>query len=58
MAAGVRVGDLVVAALVAVNAAGVPGAGDDLALDIARYATAASADSTDAAAPGPRPRGA
>ena len=29
--AGARVGDLVVAALVAVNAAGVPGAGDDLA---------------------------
>ncbi|HKY68792.1 MAG TPA: P1 family peptidase, partial [Acidimicrobiales bacterium] len=36
--AGVRVGDLVVAALVAVNAAGVPDAPDDLALDIARWA--------------------
>jgi L-aminopeptidase/D-esterase-like protein len=36
--AGARVGDLVVAALVAVNAAGVPGAGDDLAIDIARIA--------------------
>jgi L-aminopeptidase/D-esterase-like protein len=36
--AGARVGDLVVAALVAVNAAGVPGAGDDLAVDIARIA--------------------
>lgn len=36
--AGVRVDDLVVAALVAVNAAGVPGAPDDLALDIARWA--------------------
>jgi L-aminopeptidase/D-esterase-like protein len=42
-AAGVRVGDLVVAALVAVNAAGVPGAGDDLALDIARHAASANA---------------
>ncbi len=33
--ASVRVGDLVVAALVAVNAAGVPGARDDLAVDFA-----------------------
>jgi L-aminopeptidase/D-esterase-like protein len=39
--AGARVGDLVVAALVAVNAAGVPGAGDDLAVDIARIAARA-----------------
>ena len=36
--ASVRVDDLVVAALVAVNAAGVPAAGDDLAIDIARTA--------------------
>jgi L-aminopeptidase/D-esterase-like protein len=34
--AGARVGDLVVAALVAVNAAGAPGADDSLALDLAR----------------------
>jgi L-aminopeptidase/D-esterase-like protein len=34
--AAVRVDELVVAALVAVNAAGVPGAADDLAIDIAR----------------------
>lgn len=48
--AGVRVGELVVAALVAVNAAGVPGAGDALALDIARRATASG--SPPAGAPG------
>jgi L-aminopeptidase/D-esterase-like protein len=36
--AGARVGDLVVASLVAVNAAGAPGADDTLALDIARVA--------------------
>jgi L-aminopeptidase/D-esterase-like protein len=40
---GARVGDLVVAALVAVNAAGVPGAGDDMAIDIARIAGRESA---------------
>ena len=53
--AGARVGDLVVAALVAVNAAGVPGAGDDLALDIARHAAGADtgADAGDATARGP-----
>jgi len=40
VASGVRVGDLVVTALVAVNAAGAPGAGDGLAVDIARFAAA------------------
>ncbi len=49
--AGARVGDLVVAALLAVNAAGVPGARDDLALDIARHA--AGADVGGATARGP-----
>jgi L-aminopeptidase/D-esterase-like protein len=39
--AGVRVDDLVVAALVAVNAAGVPGAPDAIASDLARQAPAA-----------------
>jgi L-aminopeptidase/D-esterase-like protein len=52
--ASARVGDLVVAALVAVNAAGVPGAADDLALDIARFVppppTAASPDAASGAA--------
>ena len=40
--AGVRVGDLVVAALVAVNAAGLPGGDDALAVDIAGLAAGAS----------------
>jgi L-aminopeptidase/D-esterase-like protein len=48
--AGARVGELVVAALVVVNAAGVPGAGDDLAVDIARIA--ARAESASGAAGG------
>lgn len=39
--AGVRVGELVVAALVAVNAAGVPGVPDDLAVDMATAASGA-----------------
>jgi L-aminopeptidase/D-esterase-like protein len=43
--AGARVGELVVAALVVVNAAGVPGAGDDLAVDIARIAARAESAS-------------
>jgi L-aminopeptidase/D-esterase-like protein len=42
--AGVRVGALVVAALVAVNAAGVPGADDALAVDIAALAPSAAGD--------------
>jgi len=49
--AAARVGDLVVAALVAVNAAGVPGAGDDLALDIARFAAGAATEEPNATAP-------
>ena len=44
--AAVRVGDLVVAALVAVNAAGTPGAEDDSALDIAAAAGAGGSDDT------------
>ncbi|HET6949810.1 MAG TPA: P1 family peptidase [Acidimicrobiales bacterium] len=42
VAAGVRVGDLVVAALVAVNAAGVPGGDDELAVGLAGAATEAT----------------
>jgi L-aminopeptidase/D-esterase-like protein len=41
--AGASVGDLVVASLVAVNAAGAPGADDTLALDIARVASGGGA---------------
>ena len=48
--AGVRVGDLVVAALVAVNAAGMPAAPDDVALDIARSAAQAPTGAAPAAA--------
>ena len=55
--AAVRVGDLVVAALVAVNAAGTPGAADDTALDIAAAAAGAAGgpdgtEGTDGAAGG------
>src|SRR5690606_39834921 len=44
--AGARAGDLVVAALVVVNAAGVPGADDSLALDIATARAAAGSRRT------------
>jgi L-aminopeptidase/D-esterase-like protein len=44
--AGVRVGELVVAALVAVNAAGVPGADDALAVDIAGLAPRTAGEGT------------
>jgi L-aminopeptidase/D-esterase-like protein len=50
VSAAARVGDLVVAALVAVNAAGVPGADDALAVDIATLAPSGQAPG--AAAPG------
>ncbi|MDD9372099.1 MAG: P1 family peptidase, partial [Acidimicrobiales bacterium] len=51
----VRVGELVVGVLVAVNAAGVPGADDALAVDIAALAPSATGDASDAADSGGTP---